>query len=108
MKNIFVIFLLVVSFVGCGKENSSKDKDLVRTSRSSSSQGIRVKAISGLNMRRTPSLRAPILRLIPNKSKVELIKASKKEIGIAGKKGHWVLIEFGGLQGWVFDAFLRK
>lgn len=62
-----------------------------------------ITAPSGLNMRRSPSLRARVITTFPYQSKVTIIQKLKKQDGSG-----WYLVEWKNHRGWIFFGFLAQ
>jgi hypothetical protein len=63
---------------------------------------------TGVNMRKTPSLKAELLGKIPYATKLK-IDASKKDtsfLSIEGLYGYWVPVSYNNKTGWVLDCYL--
>lgn len=47
------------------------------------------------------------LAKIPHGAEVEIMNCEKKAVTIAGRSGRWCQVEYKGVSGWVFDAWLE-
>ena len=68
----------------------------------------KVKTISGgLNLRKEPSTRSKILSSIPKGTFLKVMGKLEELETVGGLTGYWVFVEFGGKEGYVFDAYLE-
>jgi len=67
-----------------------------------------VSAKSGLWLRDTPSTTGKQIILIPYNDQVKIISLNPTTETIQNNSGHWVLVNYGSKQGWVFGGFLSE
>ena len=65
-----------------------------------------VSAFSGLKFRATPGADGQVLKVIPFGEAVDIIETSEVKDRVEWLEGHWILVEYQGLQGYVFDGFI--
>ncbi|MCP4132616.1 MAG: SH3 domain-containing protein [bacterium] len=65
-----------------------------------------VSAINGLNLRKTPGLKAKKIGLLPYGTKVDIDQCQDEAVTINNVKGFWCRIIAKNKTGWVFDAYL--
>jgi hypothetical protein len=97
IKRILLLFLVLIFFVFCSKENETK-VSMIKY----------INAEGGLKMRDLPDANGKVVTLIPNASEVSVIKETGSEIEISGKKGKWTEVSYTNKTGWVFGGFLSK
>lgn len=59
-----------------------------------------------LRVREKPDSRSPVLQHIRQGAVVEVIGTSDREDEIEGQQDYWYRINYDGLKGWVFGAYL--
>ena len=66
-----------------------------------------VEANSGLRLRKSPDLDGEKLGLIPDKTLIQVLEISPDRIKVGMEEGNWTKVQWNGLQGWVFGAYLK-
>ena len=94
----FVPLLLLLFLVSLCKQNNP----------TTPAQSYIVKASGGLNMRSKPAADAPVVLLLPEGAKVDVLSTNPETVSVAGRTGHWMEISFQDKRGWAFSAFLVK
>lgn len=67
-----------------------------------------VSAPSGLRLRESPSLAAPVIATMPFGSAVFLLKQSEIEAEFDGLRGYWAVVRYEAHTGWAFTGFLSN
>jgi hypothetical protein len=105
LKIILLLLSLTVSIftIACNQKSdtNSLSEQLINNPRW-------ITAPSGLRMRANPDTKSLRLFLIPEKTRVNLIKEAKDEITIGDKKGKWSFVQWKERKGWVFGGFLSE
>jgi hypothetical protein len=60
-----------------------------------------------LRVREKPSKDAGVILHVRRGSIVEIVSRTEKEEEVEGGVGYWYLIDYSGLKGWVFGAYLQ-
>jgi len=105
LKKILILIVLTASLfiVACNQKSDkqSQSEKLINNPRWTI-------APSGLRMRSEPNTTSTRLFLIPDKTRVNLIREAKDEITLGDKKGKWSFVQWKDRKGWVFGGFLSE
>lgn len=101
MKSLFFLFLISIVSVTVRGENTPPYAEGIR---------LNVYAGSGLKLRAFPNQNAEVLDIVRYGDQVEVINtfgfSADKADRIDWLDGHWILVEYDGMAGYLFDAYL--
>ena len=97
MKRIMFILLTVASLTGSSFSNDFSADDTLN-----------VFALSGLKLRSAPSVHSSVLEILQYGDQVKVVSTLdfEKKWQIGWVKGHWIKVDFYGLEGFLFDGYL--
>lgn len=101
MKSLFVLVLISIVSVTVRGENTPPYAEGIR---------LNVYAGSGLKLRAFPNQNAEVLDIVRYGDQVEVINTFGFSVDKADRidwlDGHWILVEYDGMAGYLFDAYL--
>jgi len=106
-----IITIISVSLlsISCSKSDNYVDTDKgTKNYTTIAEEDYRIIAPSGLNIRKTPSLKGQIIKTLPYNAQVTLIGHKKNMIKVGNNKGYWAKIKIRSQVGWLFSAFIEK
>jgi hypothetical protein len=109
MKICFV-FILAVSglfILSCSDEKTIADIDLPATSVLSVQSRWSVINSTHLRLREKPDLKSRAITTLWKGYVLEVVSQSSIRETLEDEDGYWYQVKYGGLQGWVFGAYLK-
>ena len=108
MKFCIVILLLFSSlFLSCKDEKTTFDIDLPATSVLSVQSRWSVINSTHLRLREQPDLNSKAITTLWKGYVLEVVSQSSIKVTLEDEDGYWYQVKYGGLQGWVFGAYLK-
>lgn len=108
MKICLVILFVISSlFVSCKDEKKIFDIDLPATSVLFVQSRWSVINSTHLRLREKPDLNSKAITTLWKGYVLEVVSQSSIKVTLEGVDGYWYQIKYGGLQGWVFGAYLK-
>ncbi len=101
MKNIFTCSIIIAAIL-FSQNNGLNSKNIIKNNLGW------IKAINGLNIRKSNNINAPKIELIPYGSQVEINYEDNEFVTIDGIKSKWVNIEWKNKSGWIFGGYLSS
>ena len=106
---ICLLFLLIVSnlFLSCKEETSIADIKLTATKVLSLQSRWSVINSTHLRLREKPDLNSKAITTLWKGYVLEVISQNTVTENLDDEEGYWYQVKYGGLQGWVFGAYLK-
>lgn len=107
--NIILYFLLTtipLCFLGCSKTEDIPEIELPATSVLSIRSSWGVVTSTHLRLRSNPSVESEAVTTLWKGSVLEVLTKTDEAEIIEGENDYWYQVNFGGLTGWVFGAYL--
>lgn len=106
---IFLLVLLLVSniFLSCKEEKSIADIKLTATKVLSIQSRWSVINSTHLRLREKPDLNSKAITTLWKGYVLEVVSQNTVSEIVEDEEGFWYQIKYGGLQGWVFGAYLQ-
>ena len=110
LSAIIIIFVMIVtlSITGCSKENDIPDIELPPTSILTAQGSWGVVTSTHLRLREGPSLDNGAITTLWRGSVVEIFTRTDTPEVIENEEDYWYQVNYGGLTGWVFGAYLDR
>ncbi len=108
MKKIIIFTIAILSlFISCKDDKTVFDIELPATSVLSVQSRWSVINSTHLRLRERPDINSKAITTLWKGYILEVVsQGSKKEI-LEDEEGYWYQVKYGGLQGWVFGAYLK-
>lgn len=108
MKLCIVILLLFSGlFLSCKDEKKTFDIELPATSVLSVQSRWSVINSTHLRLREKPDLNSKAITTLWKGYILEVVSQSSIRVNLEDEDGYWYQVKYGGLQGWVFGAYLK-
>ena len=108
MKIIFLLFVLIpVLFFSCSEELAVFDIELPATSAISVQSRWSVINSTHLRLREKPDINSNAITTLWQGYVLEVVSQNTVRETLEDKDGYWYQVKYGGLQGWVFGAYLK-
>ncbi len=106
---ICLVILFVISglFLSCKDEKKTFDIDLPATSVLSVQSRWSVINSTHLRLREKPDLSSKAITTLWKGYVLEVVSQSSIRVTLEDEDGYWYQVKYGGLQGWVFGAYLK-
>ena len=104
-----IIFVLVISslFFSCREEKTIADIKLPATKVLSVQSRWSVINSTHLRLREKPDINSKAITTLWKGYILEVVSQSTVSVTLDDEEGYWYQIKYGGLQGWVFGAYLK-
>ncbi len=107
-RNMFILAVMIVSlFPSCGKEKELPDIKLPPTPILSISSRWGVITSTYLRMREKPDINSRAITTLWKGYILEVVSRNPELKVVDDREGHWYQVTYGGLQGWVFSAYVK-
>ncbi len=106
LKIIFAAVFLAAVFTGCGKETDVPEIDLPPTSVLTNQSSWGVVNSTHLRLRDGPAVESAAITTLWKGSVVEIFTKTESPEVIEREQDYWYQVNYGGLTGWVFGAYL--
>ena len=111
MKNHQIRFALalfvILLFTSCSKKEQITIIDLPATQVLEQNTNFAIITSSHLRLREEPSIKAKAITTLWKGYVLEIISRSTKKEIVEGHENYWYQINYDGLQGWIFGAYIR-
>ena len=108
MKKIIIVFLIVSSlFFSCDEKKTIADIKLPATKVLSVQSRWSVINSTHLRLREKPAIESKAITTLWKGYILEVVSQSTVSVTLDDKEGYWYQVKYGGLQGWVFGAYLK-
>lgn len=109
VMKICLVILFVISglFLSCKDEKKTFDIDLPATSVLSVQSRWSVINSTHLRLREKPDLNSKAITTLWKGYVLEVVSQSSIRVTLEDEDGYWYQVKYGGLQGWVFGAYLK-
>lgn len=109
IQRVLLIAAIVLTAVGCQKEQGLTTIDLPPTPLLSMRESWGVITSSHLRMRTAPEPQAEVMTTFWNRREVvlEILSQSTAKANIEGREGYWYQVSYDGLIGWVFGGYVE-
>lgn len=104
---LFVIVSGFVLYTSCTAKDEMEPLDLPATYVLNTNATWAVITSSHLRLREKPSEKSKAITTLWNGSVIEIVARTGKKVAVEEKSDFWYQISYGGLQGWVFGAYLE-
>jgi len=104
---LLVLLLLSNLFLSCKEEKSIADIELTATKVLSIQSRWSVINSTHLRLREQPNLNSKAITTLWKGYVLEVISQNTVSETLDNEEGYWYQVKYGGLQGWVFGAYLK-
>lgn len=104
---LLVIFLISNLFLSCKDENTIADIELTATKVLSIQSRWGVINSTHLRLREQPNLNSKAITTLWKGYVLEVVSQNTVSEVLENEDGYWYQVKYGGLQGWVFGAYLQ-
>ena len=106
---ICLLVLIIVSglFLSCTEEKGIADIELTATKVLSIQSRWSVINSTHLRLREKPDLNSKAITTLWKGYVLEVVSQSSIKVTLENEDGYWYQVKYGGLQGWVFGAYLK-
>ena len=108
--NIFLIIILIFSpllFAGCSRTEEIPEIELPSTSVLAIRSSWGVIQSTHLRLRESATVESPAVTTLWKGSVLEILSKTDETETVEGESDYWYQVNFGGLTGWVFGAYLE-
>ncbi len=105
----YIILVLVISsmFFSCREEKTIADIQLTATKVLSVHSRWSVINSTHLRLREKPDIKSKAITTLWKGYILEVVSQSTVSVTLDNEEGYWYQVKYGGLQGWVFGAYLE-
>ncbi len=108
MKKIIIFTVIILGlFIACKDEKTVFDIELPATSVLSVQSRWSVINSTHLRLREKPDIESKAITTLWKGYILEVVSQGSKKETLENEEGYWYQVKYGGLQGWVFGAYLK-
>jgi len=106
-KSIIIVLVISSLFSSCREEKTISDIKLPATKVLSVQSRWAVINSTHLRLREKPDTNSKAITTLWKGYILEVVSQSTVSVNLDDEEGYWYQIKYGGLQGWVFGAYLK-
>ena len=104
---LFILMIVSSLFLSCTEEKGIADIELTATKVLSIQSRWSVINSTHLRLREKPDLNSKAITTLWKGYVLEVISQNTVSENLDNEEGYWYQVKYGGLQGWVFGAYLK-
>ena len=105
--SLLVLLLMLNFFFSCKDEKGIEDIELTATKVLSIQSRWSVINSTHLRLREKPDLNSKAITTLWKGYVLEVVSQNTISVNLDNEDGYWYQVKYGGLQGWVFGAYLQ-